>query len=1022
MNHGITSMGRSNCLILLQRRFAGSQHSFQKTLLLPKTKFSNRSNLQKTYDILTPQCSDQLYAQQWDEFMGKLTKIQDPKVKLKFVEENLFVIQDGPPYANGDLHFGHALNKILKDVLNRYNLIKGKYVYFRTGWDCHGLPIEMKALKEIDPNKLETISPLKIRSIAASHAKKAVASQLKQFKDFAIMTNWNDHYETVQPKYEIDQLKVFHQMYKRGYIRRQNKPVFWGTETRTALAESELEYNEKHVSRAAYVRFPLTENSKNQFVSKIKQHSNELPSHIDNIENIYCLIWTSTPWTLFSNRAISYNKNFNYVLISHTENSNDLTIVEKTLFNQVESLKGYQVICEIPGVFLEDIKYHNPLIADEISRPLLHGDHVTNSTGTGLVHTAPGHGADDYMLGVKNELEIYSPVNNRGEYDLKQIPNHLHSLLTVPESKKSRNVLDKNTTDVILELLSKCGMLVNHHSYTHSYPYDWRSKKPIIIRATPQWFADLSDVKTNALNSLESVEFFPRRGKNRLSAFIRGRNEWCISRQRYWGVPIPAFYRKDDPEHALISDEIIEHAINTISRKGINSWFSPSEEDGSDMVEWLPPSMSDVANQYIRGKDTMDVWFDSGSAWKDMERFYKEVLNLAKTPQLLSDIYLEGSDQHRGWFQSSLLTKVADSHQSIAPFKTLITHGFTLDENGIKMSKSIGNTISPKAIIEGNDKLNLPALGTDGLRYLVCQTDFTNDIVAGPLVMTHVAEALKKFRLTFRYLLGNLQTGNFKVMPFNELRRLDQYIISSLNELLQNSDKNFKDYNFSKVLSGIQYHMNNHLSAFYFDISKDSLYSDHIDSLKRRQIQSTLFYIMDSYRSILAPITPILVQDAWNYLPKEWYSDEVDNTISPMKREWPKFTKDDQLKTSFEIFEMAIFKEFQSLFQEMSSTVTKSEQTSVLINAVGTEFPFSEDELCDILKTSSVKIINDKTSIIENNHNSKIIKLQSGDEVIMSIIPSPLHKCPRCWKSTSEEQDKLCNRCEETIHVNTTNL
>lgn len=1004
--YGHTILARYSVKTLRSRRLYSENHSYQKTLLLPKTKFSTRSNLQNTLNTLIPQSSQNVYKYQMTGFLNKLNSIESDPEKFTFVKDNLFVLQDGPPYANGDLHFGHALNKILKDIINRYQLGKGKHIFFRPGWDCHGLPIEMKALKEITADELEKISPLKIRSIAEKHAKKAVASQLKQFEQFGIMTDWKDNYITMKPKYEIDQLRVFQKMFNKGYIKRQNKPVFWGTETRTALAEGELEYNDNHVSTAAYVKFPLTKDS----VKILKKNLSN--NKFNDVNAIECLIWTSTPWTLFSNRAICINKNYNYSLVLLPDSLGNIILLATDLIEKVGLPMNSEILESITGSQLMDLSYTNPLVGDEVSYPLLHGDHVTNSIGTGLVHTAPGHGSDDYIVGIKNSIEIFSPIDHQGRFNLQQLPSHLHILLTNPANNQPRRALDSSTAEAVIDRLQKVNMLLRSHEYLHSYPYDWRSKKPIIIRATPQWFTDLKEVKELALKSLENVKFYPQRGKARLSSFIKNRNEWCISRQRHWGVPIPAFHRRDNPDDILISEEIVDHAINVISKNGINSWFSASDEFGSDMKEWLPSRYSDVAHEYFRGKDTMDVWFDSGTSWRDTESFYKDTLRLSETPEPLSDVYLEGSDQHRGWFQSSLLTKVAFSGLPVSPYKTLITHGFTLDENGIKMSKSIGNTISPKAIIEGDKELNLLSLGVDGLRYLVSQSNFTTDIVAGQLIMQHVMEAMKKFRLTFKFLLGNLQYSSFELLPHEKLRRVDMYIINSLYELQSSSDEHYQNYNFSKVLATIQYHMNNYLSAFYFDISKDSLYSDSIEDIKRKQIQSTLFYILDTYRAILSPILPILVQDVWNNLLNQWLQDPH-KTESPMTRSWPNLSYNKSFQDTFKSTEMNLLKAFQAQFKLLGNDITKTEQTTVTIYDNGNELPFHSEEISDILKTANVEICPGKAP--QGIESAITVSLSNSIKVDMITSSSLLHKCPRCWKSNSEEIETLCNRCEKTI-------
>lgn len=1006
----ITTTHRAHNLMLLRRfsriaskRSYSDRHTFQKTLTLPSTKFPNRSNLQKTYNQLIPESSQDVYVSQLNDFLAKVASIEDDAAKVKFIKENLFVLHDGPPYANGDLHLGHALNKILKDIINRYQLVRGKYVFYKPGWDCHGLPIEMKALKDFNSESSHAISPLKVRSMAASHATKAMEAQKRQFKQFAILTDWNDSYKTMTPEYEIDQLEVFLEMLKKGLIKRQNRPVFWGIEARTALAEGELEYNENHKSTAAFIKFPLTYDSNLRFLERLS--TNVMVEYLADKEmndTINCLIWTSTPWTLFSNKAICFNERFNYCLVRL---QSGFLIVEEHLLEKLNVTEPFVVMETFSGKLLEGLYYIHPSMRDGVPRPLLHGEHVTKAIGTGLVHTAPGHGSDDYILGQKHNLDIFSPVDHRGRYNLDELPRSLHETLTEPETGLPRKVLDETTTSAILGCMKSHDMLYSHHEYSHSYPYDWRSKKPVIIRATPQWFADLHDVKKLALESLSDVKFRPDRGQARLSAFIKARNEWCISRQRSWGVPIPALYKIGKPDEVLMTEETVSHIINTIKKKGMNSWFV----ENSDMREWLPSNFKGDPNEFARGKDTMDVWFDSGTSWSVLKNFYLETLKLDKAPEVLADVYLEGSDQHRGWFQSSLLTKVASSGKAAAPYKNLVTHGFTLDEKGIKMSKSIGNIISPRHVIEGDQKTGLPALGVDGLRYLVAQADYTTDIVAGPTVMIRVADALKKLRLSLRFLLGNLNTG-YKRLPLEDLRPIDQYTVYKLQELMDTTEQHYQDFNFSKVLTTIQHHMTNQLSAFYFDISKDTLYCDANDSIKRQQISTTLFHILDTYRAIMAPILPVLIQESWNSLPSDLKQLDLQDG-SPITRPWPKFSLSPELMKKFEHNELAILREFQERFKQLDSDVTKPTQTVATIVTDAEDLTFSADQINDILQAAQTNIVTGKPV------DGDAIVLSNGARVNVDVQPSKGSKCPRCWKHNAAAEDKLCDRCENVVRA-----
>ncbi|SCV02704.1 LAMI_0H02146g1_1 [Lachancea mirantina] len=981
----------------------GSGHSYQKTLLLPKTKFANRSNLQKSLTQLIPQASQEVYDAQLREFKQKLNEII-PEKRTDFVKQNLFVLHDGPPYANGDLHLGHALNKILKDITNRYQLLKGKYIYYKPGWDCHGLPIELKALQTLSRSKLESISASKVRSLAARHATKTMNSQQKTFEQFGLLMNKDDYYMTLHKSYEINQLGIFKSMLQRGLIKRQYKPVYWGTETKTALAEGELEYNESHRSTAAYIGFPMRKESIQTFMQRLGLERN-MPTK--------CLIWTSMAWTVFANEAICYNRKFQYALVSH---KGEDYIVEAKLLSQTPEVQNGDLIATFSGSMLDGLFYSSPLDRTEIFKPLLHGEHVTDSSGTGLVHSAPGHGQDDYFVGIENKLPITSIVDHEGRYKVEAIREEFHEALTDPSFGKGREVLSADTTTQILEILHKKNLLLKSHDYVHSYPYDWRSKKPVVIRATLQWFAGLDSVKPLALQSIDNVQFFPQRGSKRLSSFVKGRSEWCISRQRSWGVPIPVFYKKENPDEMLMNEKTIDHILKVFEEKGSDSWFSDNQ---TDMESWLPEEYHEVAHLYCRGQDTLDVWFDSGSSWKVIEDFYSKELNLPTLPEPLTNMYLEGSDQHRGWFQSSLLTKVASAEKPSSPYGIVLTHGFTLDENGIKMSKSIGNIISPDSVLAGNDQLNLPPLGVDGLRFLVAQSDFTSDITVGPTVMRHVSEALKKLRLTFKFLLGNLQESSHpaELLEIDNLRPIDQYILCTLQTLTKECQEHYESYAFSKVLTAVLYHMNNHLSSFYFDCIKDSLYSDATPALKRKQIQTTLLYILDIYRGIMAPITPLLVQEAWNCLPKQWLPalencHSASSSRSPMRRPWMLFDLQNiqEKISSFEGAHMLILKAYRAEFHKLAD-VTKSVETKVnLILKDNEKPPFTEEEIGDILQVSGVHF----GKIVEKESGSSIT-LSNGQQIHLEVEKSDLHKCPRCWKHSSSERDTLCPRCSNAV-------
>ncbi|AGO13631.1 AaceriAGL247Cp [[Ashbya] aceris (nom. inval.)] len=979
-----------------------SAHAYQKTVRLPRSQFSPRSDLRKTYEQILPQACDQLYREQYQELLQKVRELPDDAAKAEFVRDRVFVLHDGPPYANGDLHVGHAMNKILKDIMSRYQLTKGRHVFYRPGWDCHGLPIEIKALRSLDCDPA-AISPQQVRAMAAQHAEGAIAAQRSQFQQFGILTDWQDTYRTMDPDYEIRQLSVLQSMFARGLIRRQRKPVYWGTETHTALAEGELEYHDDHVSRAAYVYFPLTDDACAMLRERVGVSLPEQP--------IVCLIWTSTPWTLLSNRAICFHDDHVYLLLQW---KNMLVVAERTKLADFEwDGEEPTVVTSFRGSDLQGLHYTNPLLRDTIRRPLLHGDHVTTDTGTGLVHTAPGHGQEDYLVGQAHGIEVYSPVDHEGRYVLEDIPLHLRDILK-DNSGKPLKVTEQATADIIIKLLEEHKMLLHSHEYTHSYPYDWRSKKPVILRATPQWFADLSDMKHRAVQSLESVEFFPGRGKKRLEAFIKSRNEWCISRQRSWGVPIPALHLRRNPDEVLLDNETLAHIISTIRKVGIDSWFE--ESTAENMKQWLPDKYWDVAHLYYRGRDTIDVWFDSGSSWNLLEQWYTETLGLKAPLQPLADVYLEGSDQHRGWFQSSLLTKVAAAGAVGAPFGKIVTHGFTLDEAGLKMSKSLGNTIAPSSIIEGNQKLQLPRLGVDGLRLLVAQADFTKDVAFGPLIARHVADSLKKIRLTFRFILGNLQdrplaeysSEQKSLSPEScaQLRRIDWYILEKTRQLTDKCRGLYDSHSYSNIISLVLYHMSNDLS-FYFEASKDTLYMETPENKRRLAIQTTLFHVLDAYRAVLCPIMPALVQEAWNCLPREWL--QGDSTPA-LRRSWPALPALADRIADFEARDMALVAAFRQALGKLPH-VTKPEQSRVTIYMPDSS-PYTVEDVMELTQAGEVVFHASREDLLALPNVSV---LDANDGILLAVEESPKHKCPRCWKHAALEADALCNRCASVL-------
>lgn len=797
--------------------------SWASTLRLPKSTFPPRPVLNQTADRIQ-RCADDFY---------KWQSKQRP-------HHDTFILHDGPPYANGDLHAGHALNKILKDIILRVKVQQGSRVEYIPGWDCHGLPIELKAVSVAEGKKM---NPGAIRKAARKLAAKTVLKQMKSFRSYAVMGDWERRWTTMDKEYETRQLRLFQRLVGSKLIYRKYKPVYWSPSSGTALAEAELEYNEEHVSRAAYVRFRLVGDVKSRL--GLGGLGGE----------VYAVIWTTTPWTLPANRAVAVHDDLVYHVVRVGEDA--VLVADGCLGRVARVLLGDEVVPEIlatvKGSRLAGLQYVNPLRGTGAApQPIIHGPFVTAESGSGLVHCAPGHGFDDYQVCSALGIPGDAPVDNDGLFTNDAFPDEPEKLVGIP-------VLNGGAS-AVLELLESD--VLDVHDYKHKYPYDWRTKQPIIIRATAQWFADVESIKKHALGALEGVKFVPEGGKKRLEAFVTERSEWCISRQRAWGVPIPALY--DAEGNAIMNEETINHIILIMEEKGIDAWWNDEPHDPS----WIPASLGDPF-KYTRGKDTMDVWYDSGSSWTQMNG--------------QADLYLEGSDQHRGWFQSSLLTRVAahvgenpttTSVLGLSPFKTLITHGFTLDKDGKKMSKSLGNIISAAEVMDGSFLPSLKAkkggsaaatkdaLGPDALRLWVAGSDYTRDIVLGEPVLRSIHQSLIKYRTTIKMLLGSMHEAA-RTAP---LTALDQVALVQLEDVMATVGIRYANHDFNQAISALNYWVANSLSAFYLEALKDRLYCADGGGV--------LEPILMGFLRMLAPITPVLVEEAWEHRP-EWLKNDV---------------------------------------------------------------------------------------------------------------------------------------------------
>ncbi|KAJ5528451.1 hypothetical protein N7527_001844 [Penicillium freii] len=982
--------------------------SWTSTLKLPKSSFPPRVSYVDRTKYLK-RCTDDLYAWQRRERPA----------------DQPFVLHDGPPYANGDLHVGHALNKILKDIICRVQLSRGKRVRYVPGWDCHGLPIELKALQGLRDADIASgsVSAAVIRTSARKLARQTVKEQMKVFRGCAVMADWENHWKTMDKQFEMRQLGIFRGMVDRGLIYRKFKPVYWSPSTGTALAEAELEYKDDHISTAALVKFPLVD---------IPTYLAENPLLLG--KNVSAVIWTTTPWTLPANAAIAVSESLEYTIVLSEKHGH--LLIAQSRFEYLQRMLKEDLSIIVPSILgseLAEQTTYRPLFKgpEAQPQPIFAADFVTADSGSGMVHCAPGHGMDDYEACLARGIPVFAPVNDEGKFTDKAMPFD-------PTRLAGKPVLGEGNT-AVLEWVESCDQLLAQHKYEHKYPYDWRSKLPIIVRATEQWFADVADIRSSALRALEDVRFVPETGKNRLENFVKNRNEWCISRQRAWGVPIPAIYHRTTGEAVLTKDSV-SHIMATIEERGIDAWWTDSADDAA----WIPPSLRDEAGAgYRRGTDTMDVWFDSGTSWAEIDVPMEGRSHPA-------DVYLEGTDQHRGWFQSGLLTYISHqlgSGQSTphAPFKNLITHGFTLDEHGRKMSKSIGNVMYPQTIMDGtllpplkprkgkgkkqpeNPEPVYDALGPDALRMWAASSDYTRDVVIGKQVLQTVNTSLHKFRVTFKLLLGALADFNPKnVVPYGQLQLVDRIALKHLWDMVLTSQKACDNFEFYKGVSTMNRWANLEFSAFYMEAIKDRLYTLGEDSTSRRAAQTTLFYIYNHLQEALGPITPILVEETWEHTPESIRTQSehpLRRIISAPAPEW----QDSALDTSYQ--ELTVVHSAIKNLQEQARS--KKQLGSSLQSFVHIVLPSSSalfqqylSELPDLFVVSSITLASHSEALPNDIKDAdwqyeETFEL-GGQPGKVYVYAPQASKCPRCWRYAIPEsvaiENTICDRCETVMH------
>ena len=883
---------------------------------------------------------------------------------------NSFVLHDGPPYLSSEkIHVGTAMNKILKDILIKYKSQKGFYAPYVPGYDGHGLPIENAVVKNIKGGR-HAISEVELRAKCREFAHKNLKGQESEFKRLGVLGNWENPYLTINPEYEAEQVRVFGEMYKKGYIEKGLKPVYWCAACETALAEAEVEYAD-HTSTSIYVRFKFDDES----VKKISSILNNANGNKD----VYAIIWTTTPWTIPSNMAISMHPRFEYTFFEY---KNDVYVAAQELLasflKDVEwDEADIKVLGTCVGQDLELLATKHPLV--DRKSPIILGEHVTLDAGTGSVHTAPGHGLEDYEVGCKYNIDVFSPLDGSGIWtETVGIPE----LVGVPYYKGN---------SMVIEMLQNCGALLQQQDIQHSYPHCWRCKKPVIYRATPQWFVKVDKFRDKALEAIHGVKWIPASGENRIGNMVESRTDWCISRQRAWGVPIPIFYCEDCGE-VICDDRTIENVARIFEEESSDAWVKYSAE------ELLPggyvcPKCG--KKHFKKEKDIMDVWFDSGVSWRAVVEKRSE--ELGHTPV---DMYLEGSDQHRGWFQSSLLTSIAT--QGKAPYKQVLTHGFVFGEDGRKMSKSLGNYIRPDDIIKN--------YGADILRLWAASVDYRNDIKIGNNIVGQLTEIFKKTRNTARFLIGNLFDfdPNSDYVEYDELKNIDKFALHKLNKLIAEVTEAFENYEFYKYFQSLQNFAAVDLSSFYLDIVKDRLYTAGKKSLSRRACQTVLFENLMALVKILAPVMPHQAEDIWQNVPEV----QRGGLVSILLSDWPVVNEkwnNPELEADFtkilksrEVVSRAIepLRADKKVGSSLEVAVTvKADDDSVL--------KANEKDLADIYIVSQANLADEKPSDVLNEY--------SEEGYTVWVTKAHGEKCTRCWKYRELNEDGICPDCADAI-------
>ncbi|MGW8014731.1 isoleucine--tRNA ligase [Staphylococcus xylosus] len=910
---------------------------YKDTLLMPKTDFPMRGGLPN---------KEPKIQEEWDE------KNIYQKVLDKNEGNSSYILHDGPPYANGNLHMGHALNKILKDIITRYKSMRGYYAPYVPGWDTHGLPIEQALTKK--GVKRKELSIAEFRKKCEAFALEQIENQKKDFKRLGIKGDFNNPYITLKPEYEAAQIRLFGEMADKGLIYKGKKPVYWSPSSESSLAEAEIEYQDKR-SPSIYVAFDVKDGK----------------GIVD--PDAKFIIWTTTPWTLPSNVAITVHPDLTY---DQYNVNGQKYIIGKDLASDVVEALGWDedtlvLENEFKGKELEYVEAQHPFFERESL--VINGLHVTTDAGTGCVHTAPGHGEDDYIVGQKYNLPVISPVDDKGVF--------------TDEAGQFEGMFYDKANKEITDLLKENGALLHLEFITHSYPHDWRTKKPVIFRATPQWFASIDKVRQDILDSIDETQFKVDWGKTRIYNMIRDRGEWVISRQRVWGVPLPVFYAENGD--IIMTSETVNHVADLFEANGSNIWF---EREAKDLLPEGFTHPSSPNGEFTKETDIMDVWFDSGSS-------HRGVLEARPELSYPADLYLEGSDQYRGWFNSSITTSVATRGQS--PYKMLLSHGFVMDGEGKKMSKSLGNVIVPDQIVKQK--------GADIARLWVSSVDYLADVRISDEILKQTSDVYRKIRNTLRFMLGNVNDYNpaTDAIAEDNLLEVDKYLLNRLREFTANTLDHYDNYDYLDIFQEVQNFINVELSNFYLDYGKDILYIEERDSHKRRSMQTVLYQIVVDMTKLLAPILVHTSEEVWSHIPHV-EEESVHLTNMPERVEvdrefvdrWNTFMKlRDDVNRALEV-------------ARNEKVIGKSLEAKVVIgrndNFDATSFLQQFADLQQLFITSQAEVV---------DHVEDGIPYQYGD---IRIEHAHGEKCERCWNYSESlgsvgELNNLCPRCQEVV-------